>query len=206
VVAEITEEAFEKHGLTKEDLEGLPFFKEDAQMIYDNFLTQGVVICGFNSNKFDIPFIIEKMLQSKIVEAVSITRNKTIDAILIYRELYPNTLEGIHKRLVGKELENSHDAKEDIYGTIRILDALLKVHPDISLVTTSETIDAGGFFKRVENNVFFDKGKLKGQNILTMDKTEATGFLGWMTRTSSISIHSRTIAQKLIDKLVPTTV
>ena len=45
------------------------------------------------------------------------------------------------------------------------------------------------------------KGKLKDENILKMDSKESLGFLKWMTRTKSISIHSRTIANRLIEKI-----
>ena len=98
-------DAYNKHGISKKDLENDKFFSEDAEFIYKSFFSPGVVICGFSSNKFDVPFLIEKMLQSKIVNSISIQSNDTIDVLALYRELFPNTLESIYKRLIKKEIE-----------------------------------------------------------------------------------------------------
>lgn len=198
---EIRKEAFEKHGLTKDFLSTYPYFGESAKEIYSDYFSKGTILCGFNSNQFDVPFIIEKFLQAKIPTAINILQNKRIDAFALYRELFPNNLESIYKRLVGKTLDGAHDAKNDITATIEILGAILKINENCTLVTTAETIDTDGFFKRDGNDIFFAKGKQKGSNILKMDSKEALGFLGWMTRTKSISIHSRTIAIKLIEKI-----
>ena len=198
---QMSKEAYEKHGMTNEDLEQYPPFSEDAQMIYETYLNTGVVICGFNSNHFDIPFIIEKMIQCDITKATHIHNNKTIDVIKVYRELFPNTLGEIHKRLVGCDIENSHDAKNDIVGTIAILDKLIEHNPNVTLISESETLDIGGFFKREGNEIKFNKGKYRGMNVLKMDKKEVLGFLRWMTNNNNISVHSKMIANKLIEKI-----
>jgi len=198
---EIRQEAFDKHGLTKEFLSSYPYFSESSLEIYNEYFSKGTVLCGFNSNHFDIPFIIEKFLQCKIPTAINILQNKRIDAYALYRDLYPNNLEGIYKRLVGKTLSNAHDAKNDITATIEILGKIININDNCELVTSSETIDSDGFFKREGNDVFFAKGKLKGSNILKMDSKEALGFLGWMIKTPSISVHSRTVASKLVEKI-----
>ena len=201
----VREEAFEKHGISNEDLIGYPYFSECAKEIYQDYFSKGTILCGYCSNLFDIPFIIEKFLQAKIPGAVNILQNKRIDVYDIYKQLYPNTLEGVYQRVVtdktGKKMGTAHDAKNDVVATIEILEHLVDTNGDYELLSKSECIDTDKFFRREGNDIFFAKGKLKDENILKMDSQEALGFLKWMIRTPSISIHSRTIANKLVEKI-----
>jgi DNA polymerase-3 subunit epsilon len=197
----VREEALEKHGITNESLVGYPYFSEKAKTIYENYFSKGTILCGYCSNKFDIPFIIEKFLQAKIPSSVNILQNKRIDVYEIYRQLYPNTLEGVHSRIVGGDMGTAHEAKSDVTATIEILDKLIDTKGEYELISSSDTIDTDNFFRREDKDVFFAKGKLKDENILKMDSKESLGFLKWMTRTKSISIHSRTIANRLIEKI-----
>jgi DNA polymerase III alpha subunit (gram-positive type) len=201
ITCECSKEAFEKHGYTKEDLMDCDNLIEHLPYLYENYFSPGITLGGFNSNSFDIPFLVEKAIQLGFNKAITITSNKTIDVMQIYRELYPNTLEGIYSRLVGHEMTNSHDAKSDIYATLSILDKIVELNPNISLNTESETLDTGGFFKRTDEGLFFAKGKYRNMNILTMNVTDAIGFLKWISNTNTISIHSRTIANKIIQKI-----
>jgi len=194
-------EALEKHGITNDSLIGYPYFSECAKDIYSEYFSKGTILCGYCSNNFDIPFIIEKFLQAKITSSVNILQNKRIDVYDIYRQLYPNTLEGVYDRVVGGPMGNAHEAKTDVIATIKILDKLISTKGDYELVTSSDTIDTDKFFSREGNSIFFAKGKLKGENVLKMDSKESLGFLRWMTRMDSISIHTRTVANKLIEKI-----
>ena len=194
------QEAFDKHGITNDFLVNYPFFQEVAKDIYSEYFNKGTVLCGYRSNRFDIPFIIEKLLQCGIPTAVNILQNKRIDAYEVYVKAYPNTLDQVFDRLVGGDMGEAHEAKNDVVATIKIMDTLVLKGID-DVVTHSEFIDTDEFFKRVDNDIFFAKGKLKGENILKMNPQYAIGFLKWMQRTHSISIHSRTIAMKLVEKL-----
>jgi len=197
----VREEALEKHGITNESLIGYPYFSEIAKEIYDKYFSKGTILCGYCSNQFDIPFIIEKFLQAKIPNAINILQNRRIDVYEIYKQLYPNTLEGVYSRIVGGPMGDAHDAKNDVVATVEILHKLIQSKGEYELITTSDTIDTDKFFKRVDNQLLFAKGKHKDENILQMDTKESLGFLKWMTRTHSISIHSRTVANKLIEKI-----
>lgn len=198
---EITEEAFGKHGFRKEDLVGYPKFGEDAHKIYNDFLTKENILCGFNSDRFDVPFLIEKLLQSKIGLATSIIKNKTIDVYKLYLEMYPNTLEAIYEREAGEPLESAHSADADIAATILILDKLIEKNPDMNLVSDTEFLDAGKFFRIEDKQVLFAVGKHKDKNVLTMDIKESTGYLKWVSKNDGFSIHTRTIAKKLQEKI-----
>ena len=196
--------AFDKHGLTNDFLSDYPYFIEQAKGIYEKYFFKGTVLCGYRSNNFDIPFIVEKLLQSEITKAVNILQNKRIDVYDIYANLFPNTLDKVYGRIVGGDMGVSHEAKNDVVATIKILDKLTNGSidtSDIDIVTTSNTVDSDEFFRREGNEIFFAKGKYKDENILKMDKNDSLGFLRWITRTKTISIHSRTIANKIIDKI-----
>lgn len=197
----ITEEAFGKHGFRNEDLVDYPMFGTDAQKIYDGFLTKENILCGFNSDRFDIPFLIEKLLQNKIGLATSIIKNKTIDVYKLYLQMYPNTLEAIYERESGESLTNSHSADADIGATIFILDKMIEKNSEIELVSSAEFLDAGRFFKVEDKKIKFAVGKHLDKDVLDMDIKESTGYLKWITKTDNISIHTRTIAKKLIEKI-----
>ncbi len=198
---EITEEAFGKHGLTQKDLEEYPYFEEKAKEIFATYFTKGTILCGFNSDHFDIPFIIEKMLQSKIPAAVGILNNKRIDVMKIYRQLFPNTLEGIYERMIGEPLGNAHDAAADISATIQILDKCIATHGKYDLYSLNDSLDTDGFFKIDGNTIIFSKGKHKGQNVMTLDPKESLGYLKWVVGNAGFSIHTISIARKLIQKI-----
>lgn len=197
----IRKEAYEKHGIDNESLKGNPYFSECAKDIYENYFSKGTVLCGYSSNGFDIPFIIEKFLQCKIPSAVNILSNKRIDVFHVYRKLYPNTLEGVYKRLLKKDMGTAHNAKNDVVATIEILDTLIdenKINID-DIISHSETIDTDEFFQRKDNAIYFAKGKFKGKDILELNPIDSLGFLKWMCGMKTISIHTRTIANKLIN-------
>ena len=144
----VREEALEKHGITNESLVGYPYFSEKAKSIYENYFSKGTILCGYCSNRFDIPFIIEKFLQAKIPSSVNILQNKRIDVYDIYRQLYPNTLEGVHSRIVGGDMGTAHEAKSDVTATIEILDKLIDTKGEYELISSSDTIDTDNFFRR----------------------------------------------------------
>lgn len=197
----ISEEATSKHGYTNEMLKDYPKFSTDIELIYDDYFTPDVVLCGFNSNKFDIPFTVEKMLQNKFVKGASIVKNKTIDVYKLYQELFPNTLEGIYERCTGEVMEHAHSADFDIYATITILDKIIEGKDDVEMVKSVDLLDAGGFFKMEDGTIKFAKGKHKDGEIFNMDMKQASGYLKWITKTESISVHTRKIAEKMIKKI-----
>lgn len=199
---EIRKEAFEKHKISKESLKDYPYFSEVAEQIYNEYFSDTkTIICGFNSNKFDVPFIIEKFLASKVLQSTSITKNPKIDVYSIYRELYPNTLEGIYKRFTGEVLENSHSADSDIMATMVILGKLMNDNPETEFIDSTRMVDAGGFFK-IDNDILkFTMGKYKDMAVSSIDTNELQGYLTWILNNNSFGTHTKVIARKIFEKV-----
>lgn len=199
---EIRQEAFDKHKISKDDLVNYPYFSEKAQEIYDEYFTDtDSIICGYNSNKFDVPFIIEKFLQSNIIKAVSIVKNPKLDVYKIYKDMYKNTLEDVYERFTGETLLNSHSADTDIMATITILGNLIDNGKEHNFIDTEQMIDAGGFFKLEDSVVKFALGKYKDKSISEIDKNEVLGYLKWINSNSSFCTHTKIIATKISQKL-----
>ena len=109
-------------------------------------------------------------------------------------------MEVVFRRITGEDMENAHNAKDDIYATSRILEELLKTNDIVPEI--SNQLDLSGFFVKGENGLEFAKGKHKGKALKTMDRSDATGYLNWISRNEGISKHTRLIAEKLRAKLL----
>ena len=84
----IPEESTAVHGIHDEDVAQCPTFKEVAKEIANDI--EGCDIAGFNSNRFDIPVLVEEFLRVGI--DFDLTERKFIDVQVIYHKLEQRTL------------------------------------------------------------------------------------------------------------------
>lgn len=114
---EISSQAFEKHGLTKEFLKhnGVNL-KGVGQKIVDFF--DNCDILTYNGNSFDIYFLYSNLKAVGI--DFNIDNRIFYDAFLMYKKLHPSTLEAVYKYYTGEKLEGAHDAFNDVKATIEI--------------------------------------------------------------------------------------
>ena len=132
---EMSSEAQEKHGLTKEFIQenGVPL-----ESIYDEWLEfiDGCDIVTYNGNSFDIPFMYAEFqregLDPKIIE------HRLIDVYKIEKEVNANTLEATFKRYTGKDPIDAHDAAADSLMTIRVLYEQLNRYDNIDEILKPE--------------------------------------------------------------------
>lgn len=113
----ISEEAIKVHGITPSDLANKPTFQQVAQEIYD--FIGDADLAGYNSNRFDIPILMEEF--DRYGFDFSIEQRKLIDVQRIFYKMEPRTLKAAYQFYCHKDLENAHDALEDIRATIAIL-------------------------------------------------------------------------------------
>jgi DNA polymerase-3 subunit epsilon len=202
------QKAIDKHKLRNEDLVGLDYFKVDAEFIFRTYFKQDSIICGYNSNRFDIPFFVEQFMKAGIEDAHIIANMDTVDVYKIYTQLYPNSLEGVYKRLLKKEISEAHDAKWDVHATIEVLDHLLINVDDESTPEGFTWSDSGDnfldvgkkFIRDEEGNICFNFGSNKGKKIKDMDKKEVIDYLDWMLKVDMPG-HTKTICKKIKAKL-----
>lgn len=114
---EITPQAQEKHGITKEFLKknGVPL-KSIAKEILDFF--DGCDILTFNGNTFDVNFLYSNLKQ--IGYEFDINNRIFYDAFLMYKKLHPSTLEALYLHYTGNILDGAHNAFNDVDATIEV--------------------------------------------------------------------------------------
>ena len=76
------------HGITDEMVANEPKFKDKARNIY-NFL-KGCDLAGFNSDRFDIPLLVEELLRADL--DFDFKNTKTIDVQNIFHKMESRTL------------------------------------------------------------------------------------------------------------------
>lgn len=174
-------EASEVHGITDDMVKDAPTFKQLSRGIASWF--DGCDVCGFNNDNYDNNLLLSEM--DRVGVEFSFEGVNTVDVIKLYRELFPNTLEAIYKRLFKKELEGAHDALNDVTATLDVLEKILpkelKTAKQIDefLQGGKKRVDMGGKMYEDENGDIrwnFSKNK---DMLVTADK----GFCDWFLRT-----------------------
>ncbi|HAL65658.1 MAG: DNA polymerase III epsilon subunit-like 3'-5' exonuclease [Bacteroidetes bacterium 38_7] len=105
------------HGITDEDVKNEPTFSNLAPEIA-KFL-KDCDLAGYNSNKFDVPMLMEEFLRAGI--EFPLTGKKLIDVQNIFHKMEPRNLEAAYKFYCNRDLVNAHSAEADITATFEIL-------------------------------------------------------------------------------------
>ncbi len=182
------------HGITNEMVKDAPTFKEVANEI-KQFLDNSD-LGGYNSNRFDIPMLMEEFLRAEI--DVDLTDRKMIDAQHIFYKMEPRTLTAAYKFFCEKELIEAHSAEADILATIEVLEYQVKKYD--TLGTTVESILACigedkivDYARRFSFNdkaeEVFNFGKYKGKSVYHTLCSEPQ-YYDWMMR-SDFPLHTK---------------
>lgn len=131
----IPPECTEIHGITDEMVKDAPTFKQIAQSMKNWF--KDCDISGFNSDSYDIPLLCAEMDRAGIT-FIDWELN-LVDVMKMYRNFYPNKLTDIYKRFTGEELEDAHNALNDVIATDVVLDYILK--ENFEEIPTPQEID-----------------------------------------------------------------
>jgi DNA polymerase-3 subunit epsilon len=126
----ISQEAMEVHGITPKMLSNKPTFQQVAQKLYD--FIGNADLAGYNSNRFDIPMLMEEF--ARVGLEFDVSRRRLIDVQRIFYKMEPRTLRAALKFYCGKEIENAHDALADVQATIDVFKGQLERYQDIDLV------------------------------------------------------------------------
>ncbi|MCI4650054.1 3'-5' exonuclease [Phaeodactylibacter sp.] len=118
----ISEEAMEVHGITPKDVANKPTFQQVAEEIH-NFIGNAD-LAGYNSNRFDIPMLMEEF--DRVGIEFSIDNRRTIDVQRIFYKMEPRNLKAAVRFYCNKEMENAHDALADVYATIDVFKGQLE--------------------------------------------------------------------------------
>lgn len=114
------------HGISDEDVKDSPTFKELAPELLDLF--SDCDLSGYNSNKFDIPLLVEEFLRADV--DFDLRDRYFVDVQNIFHKMEPRTLKAAYKFYCGKELIDAHSAEADTMATFEILKAQIDRYKD----------------------------------------------------------------------------
>lgn len=181
----IPEQATAVHGITNDDVKNAPRFKDVAREIARDF--EGCDIAGFNSNRFDVPLLVEEFLNAGVLD-FDAHRAKFVDVQTIFHKKEQRTLSAAYKFYCGLDLEGAHAAANDIKATYEVLKAQLDRYPDLQndiewlseYSSHTNNVDlAGRIIKNEKGEPVFSFGKYKGmlvQDVILRDP----GYYGWI--------------------------
>ena len=117
----IPEQTTAVHGITDADVADKPSFPELAQSLLEYI--GDADLAGYNSNKLDIPLLVEEFLRAGIDFDLSCRR--CVDVQNIFHQMEQRTLVAAYKFYCHKDLENAHSAAADTIATYEVLKAQL---------------------------------------------------------------------------------
>ena len=177
----------EIHGIYDIDIKDCPTFKDLAKEI-KSFIGDAN-LCGFNSNKFDVPILEEEFIRAGIKSEFE--NKKLVDVQNIFHKMEKRTLGAAYKFYCNKDIENAHSAINDARATLEILKAQTKKYPELenNIPFLSEfskankaSVDYAGRIKLNQNNeAIINFGKHKGQLVTDVFKKEP-GYYSWIQR------------------------
>lgn len=132
----ISEEAMGVHGITPKDVANKPSFQQAAQELFD--FIGNADLAGYNSNRFDIPLLMEEF--ARVGMELDMSKRRTIDVQRIFYKMEPRTLGAALKFYCNKEIENAHDALADVHATIDVLKGQLIRYETQDIVDADDNV------------------------------------------------------------------
>ena len=180
----IPEESTAIHGITDADVADAPSFAQVAKSLAQ--FVQGCDFGGFNSNRFDLPLLVEEFMRAGV--EVDFKRRKFIDVQNIFHKKEQRTLVAAYKFYCDKDLTEAHSAEADTRATYEVLKAQLDRYPDLENAIDAladysargETVDyAGRIVYNDKGEEVFSFGKYKGRRVEEIFQLEPS-YYSWM--------------------------
>jgi DNA polymerase-3 subunit epsilon len=175
------------HGIYDKDVADCPTFKEIANDV--NHYLNNVDLAGYNSNRFDVPLLVDEFLRAGI--EFDIRGRKLIDVQHIFHKMEQRTLSAAYKFYCNQELIDAHSAEADVRATYEVLEAQLErysdqLQPDAaflhSFCNNSKNVDlAGRIVYDDKKREVFNFGKYKGRLVADVFKTDPS-YYDWMLK------------------------
>jgi len=182
----INPKSIEIHGITDEDVKDSPTFAEVGKDI-EKFI-EGCDLAGFNSNRFDLPLLVEEFLRAGI--DYDPKKQRFVDVQVIFHKMERRTLAAAYRFYCNKELTNAHSAEADTVATYEILRGQLDKYEDLEndvqklseFSSHNKNVDfAGRIVYDEEDNEIFNFGKYKGKPVEEVLQKDP-GYYGWMIK------------------------
>lgn len=176
--------ASEIHHIYDEDVKECPTFREVAKSLLAYM--EGADFAGYNSNKFDIPVLVEEFLRSGI--DADFKKRRFIDVQNIFHRKEQRTLVAAYKFYCNKELEAAHSAEADTLATYEVLLAQLERYGDLEndvdflseYSARDNSVDYAGRIVYNDKGVeVFNFGKHRGRPVTDVFREEPS-YYSWM--------------------------
>lgn len=180
----IPADSSEVHGIFDKDVKDCPTFKDLAPKLLK--ILDQCDFAGYNSNKFDIPLLVEEFLRVEV--DFDIENRKLIDVQNIFHKMEQRTLAAAYRFYCHKELEGAHGAEADVKATYEVLKAQLEKYDSLEgnvaflqkFSSANESVDLAGRIVRDKKGVeVFNFGKHKGKPVMEIFKSEPS-YYNWM--------------------------
>lgn len=205
----IPEEVTKIHGVTDEMVKDSKTFEEMAEGVAK--FMKGCDVIGYNSNRFDVPFLQHAFERSGINDAL--TDVEFIDVFNLYCKFNPRTLEQAYADYCGKVLD-AHKADADASATWEVLEAIIKEHseeieeespdgPTVDVLAQmsrkTKNIDIlGVIIENDKKEAVFSFGKHKGQPIKTQ-----RNYCNWMLNAPGFTENTKDVIKQILNKKEP---
>lgn len=198
------------HGIYDEDVKDAPTFKSISKALLE--FIGNADLAGYNSNKFDVPMLIEEFGRSGI--EFEMENRKLVDIQNIFHQMEQRTLSAAYKFYCGKEHVGAHGAEADVRATYEVLLAQIEryenadfkdksgnvsqpVVNDIeklsAFTTNSDWADLAGRIAFDKEGIeIFNFGKHKGKRVEDVFKKEPS-YYDWMMNGDFTSSTKRVI-------------
>ena len=124
------------HGISDADVADKPSFRELAPAIAA--FIGDADLAGYNSNKFDIPLLVEEFLRADYPFDLNCRRR--VDVQNIFHKMEQRTLKAAYRFYCNKELDNAHSADADTLATYEVLMAQLDRYHDVEYTAPDGTV------------------------------------------------------------------
>ena len=185
------------HGIYDEHVANEPTFKTVAQELAD--FIGDADLAGYNSNRFDIPVLLEEFLRAGV--DLDMSDRKFVDVQNIFHQMEQRTLRAAYKFYCDKDIVNAHSAEADITATYHVLLAQIERYKDVEFedkqgniskpvlndvhalhvfTNMNKPVDfAGRMVYNEHNEEIFNFGKHKGKTVEQVFDVEPS-YYAWM--------------------------
>lgn len=200
----IPQQSTEVHGITNEMVKDAPTFKQASNEIRQ-FL-ENCDLAGYNSNKFDIPLLVEEFLRCG--QDFDIEGRKLLDVQKIFHMMEPRTLSAAYRFYCAKELEGAHSAEVDATATWEVLNAQVARYPQLGnsvesilkAIGEEEIVDFARRMVIVEGKIVFNFGKHKGKVVEEVLRSERS-YYDWMMQ-GDFPQHTKQKLTEILHKMM----
>ena len=177
-------------------------FKEISSEIFE--FIKNSDLAGFNSDRFDIPLLMEELLRSEI--DFKTKELKTIDVQTIFHKMEQRNLSAALEFYCNKKIEKAHSAAIDTQATFDVLMAQLdrydNLEPNVSFLNDftkrKKSVDFAGYIVfNKKGKECFSFGKHKGKAL----KDVPTGYIRWLDENGALNKPDNTELKLGFEKL-----